>query len=125
MIFYESIREMPNERRMLGQKYSLWAKGVGNEIDIVRDNIIQAHQHVALDKKQEALTFLENAEFGIEAIKSNEDWDARELACYIKVLDDKNYVKITEAEIEDVWAKICERLTQQQIEENLERIKKK
>lgn len=120
MIFYDSIKELPNSRKMLAQKYALWSSGVGNHIDMVKGNIIQAHAFLGADKKNDAMVFLQNAELGIEAIYSEESFEAKELACYVKTDD-----MLTEAKIEELATVIGQTMTYDQIEETLERLKKK
>jgi hypothetical protein len=123
--FFESIQEMPNIRRMWGQKYSLWQIGVGTEIDVVRDNIVQSMQYLNLSKSNDALVCLQNAEMGIEAIKQVVDWSSAELACYIKEIDGKVYCSISESMVDEVSILINENLTQDEIEQKLSLVKKK
>ena len=123
--FFESIQEMPNIRRMWGQKYSLWQLGVGTEIDVVRDNIVQSMQYLNLSKFNDALVCLQNAEMGIEAIKQVVDWSSAELACYVKEIDGKVYSSISESMVDEVSNLINENLTQDEIEQKLSLVKKK
>lgn len=123
--FFESIHEMPNIRRMWGQKYSLWQLGVGTEIDVVRDNIVQGMQYLNLSKSSDALVCLQNAEMGIEAIKQVVDWSSMELACYIKEIDGKVYGSISESMVDEVSALINENFSQDEIEQKLSFVKKK
>lgn len=125
MIFYDSIKELPNARRVLAQKYSLWATGVGSEIDIVRNNVIQAYEFIVNGKDKDALTYLQNAEMGIEAIYQKQDFNVEELACYVKSIGDKVYSKIFESDVAEIVEYINENLTYDDIVEKLNFIKKK
>ena len=125
MIFYDSIKELPNSRRMLGQKYHLWGIGVGAEIDVVRDNIINAYTNIANNKTENALTLLQNAEFGIESIKSLTDWNTQELACYVKECEGKEYKHLTESDVDKITKYIDDNLTKDEITDKLISLKKK
>jgi hypothetical protein len=125
MIFFESIKEIPNGRRVLAQKYSLWATGVGSHIDLVRKNILQAYEFILNEKTTDALTFLQNAEMGIEAINQEQDFNVEELACYVKSIGDKEYKTLGERELSEIVSYINENMTQEEIEEKLSFIKKK
>lgn len=89
IVFYDSIKNLPNARKFLASSYQLWSSNVGTEMQKVRANMVKAIEHIAYDKKQDAITLIQNADMGIESILSQEDFELKELCCYIKSINER------------------------------------
>jgi len=91
IIFYSSIKELPNARKFLAESYQLWQNHVGTSLSQVRGNLVKAIEYIAYDKKQDAINLIQNADMGIESLIEQEDFELKELCCYVKSINDTVY----------------------------------
>ena len=107
--FHDSIKELPNIRKFLAESYLLWQEAVGTELDKVRNNIVQAIGYISRNKLNEAVSLLQNADLGIEAIKWKEDFALKELSCYIYSVGEIIYpINLTNPQIDQIAEKLNE-----------------
>ena len=127
IVFYDSIKNLPNARKFLASSYQLWSSNVGTEMQKVRANMVKAIEHIAYDKKQDAITLIQNADMGIESILSQEDFELKELCCYIKSINERliNF-ELFSKDVDEMASFINSTgISISEVEELLENIKKK
>ena len=91
IVFYSSIKELPNARKFLAESYQLWQVHVGTSLSQVRNNLVKAIEYIAYDKKQDAINLIQNADMGIESLIESEDFELKELCCYVKSINNITY----------------------------------
>lgn len=125
--FYSSIKDLPNSRHFKAKSYSIWNSALGGSIDDVRDNLVRAMELISQNKLKDAITCIQNADLGIEAIKSDEDFLIRELICYLKSFNGVELDNIlSDTKIEDIYIQILESdFSYEQLIETLSSLKKK
>lgn len=107
--FYNSIKDLPNYRHFKAKSFQLWYNSVGNTLDSVRSNLVKAIEFIAYDKKSDAITCIQNADLGLEVVMSDEDFEIKELICYIKSINGKPLGnKLSDGEIEEIYDKVLE-----------------
>lgn len=123
--FYDSIKTLPNVRRFLSNEYQVWSSEVGNNISKAQENITSAFAYLTAGNIKDGLLYLQNADIGLEALKQDEDFGLKELACYLKSING-NIVDVTKENIDEVSNKLNDLgIEIGQVEETLELIKKK
>jgi len=127
IIFYDSIKTLPNGRKFLAESYQLWSAHVGTSLATVRANMVKAIDYIAYDKKQEAITLIQNADMGIESIIEQEDFELKELSCYVKSINDISYdFNLTSQDVSEIALSLnLVGITVEEVEELLATIKKK
>lgn len=125
--FHSSIKDLPNSRHFKAKSYSIWNSALGGSIDDVRDNLVRAMELISQNKPKDAITCIQNADLGIEAIKSDEDFLIRELICYLKSFNGVELDNIlSDTKIEDIYIQILESdFSYEQLIETLSSLKKK
>ena len=127
IIFYDSIKNLPNARKILADNYLLWLSNVGNDLDTIRGNLVKAIEYIAYDKKQDAITLIQNTDMGLEAIVSEEDFELKELCCYLKSINEEQLpISISGNDIDDFAEKLNQfGVSISQVQESLIALKKK
>jgi len=129
--FYDSIKNLPNSRKLLSDQCILWEDGIGTGLNKIRQNLMNAKSEL-LQKGNELniSTFIENADIGISALQYGEDYKLKDLVCYAESYqeDSKELEKVKELNFDNLekYCKIFNDLgvTIWQVEEILEQIKK-
>lgn len=125
VVFFDSIKSLPNTRRFLSNNYQLWISGVGNKISQIQSNIGNAYAYLGANRTKDGLTFLQNADYGLEALKQEEDFELKQLACYLKSIDGIE-TNVSTDNIDEVAEQLnMTGITIGQVEETLAAIKKK
>lgn len=107
--FYNSIKDLPNYRHFKAKSFQLWYNSVGNTLDSIRSNLVKAIEFIAYDKKSDAIICIQNADLGLEVVMSDEDFEIKELICYIKSINGKHLGnKLSDGEIEEIYDKVLE-----------------
>jgi hypothetical protein len=125
VVFYDDIHTLPNIRRFISNEYAVWSSEVGNSISKSQESITNAYAYIAAGKIKEGLIHLQNADMALEALKQEEDFDLKELCCYLKSINGE-VVELTKERVE-YFAELLNDtgITSEQVEEALLYVKKK
>lgn len=130
--FFDSIKNLPNSRKLLSDQCALWEDGIGTGLEKVRQNLMNAKSELLQDgDKLNINTFIENADIGISALQYGEDFKLKDLICFAHSYQgsDKDPIMISDLTFDslDKYCPIFNNLgiTIGQVNETLEFVKKK
>jgi hypothetical protein len=81
---FDSIKNLPNARKLLFDQCSLWADGIGTGLSNVRQNLMNAKRGV-LDGGGDSNvnSYIENADIGLSALMYGEDFELKQFTTFV------------------------------------------
>lgn len=126
VLFYDSIKTLPNARKLLSDQYALWDNGIGTSLEKVRENLINAKAELLnSDNKTNAAIYIENADIGIEALRYGEDFKLKDLCCFLYSIDGNIIEDLNIENIDSYYGELNNLgITIGQVDDTLDTIKK-